>query len=63
MRWPEQVKTREELLAGLWGDNSPVESNVIDVHIANLRQKLEAGDRPRLIQTIRAVGYMLKTEE
>ena len=63
MRWPEQVKTREELLAGLWGDNSPVESNVIDVHIANLRQKLEAGDRPRLIQTIRAVGYMLKKEE
>jgi two-component system response regulator MprA len=63
MRSPEQVKTREELLAGLWGDNSPVESNVIDVHVANLRQKLEAGDRPRLIQTIRAVGYMLKKEE
>ncbi len=63
MRSPEQVQTREELLAGLWGDDSPVESNVIDVHVANLRQKLEAGGKPRLIRTIRAVGYMLKKEE
>ncbi len=63
MRSPEQVLTREELLAGLWGEDSPVESNVIDVHVANLRQKLEAGDRSRLIQTIRAVGYMLKKDE
>jgi two-component system response regulator MprA len=62
LRAPEQVLTREELLAGLWGEDSPVESNVVDVHVANLRQKLEAGGRPRLIQTIRAVGYMLKEE-
>jgi two-component system response regulator MprA len=62
MRFPEQVRTREELLRGLWGEDSPIESNVIDVHVANLRQKLEAGGRPRLIQTIRAVGYMLKKE-
>ncbi len=63
MRFPEQVLTREALLAGLWGEDSPVESNVVDVHVANLRQKLEAGDRPRLIRTIRAVGYMLKKDE
>jgi two-component system response regulator MprA len=62
MRFPEQVRTREELLGGLWGEDSPIESNVIDVHVANLRQKLEAGGRSRLIQTIRAVGYMLKKE-
>jgi len=62
MRSAEQVKTREELLTGLWGEDSPVESNVIDVHVANLRQKLEAGGRARLIQTIRGVGYMLKKE-
>ena len=62
VRFPEQVLTREELLAGLWGEGSPVESNVIDVHVANLRQKVETGGRPRLIQTIRAVGYMLKKE-
>jgi two-component system response regulator MprA len=63
MRSPEQVLTREALLAGLWGEDSPVESNVVDVHVANLRQKLEAGDRPRLIRTIRAVGFMLKKDE
>jgi two-component system response regulator MprA len=62
MRAAEQVKTREELLVGLWGEDSPVESNVIDVHIANLRQKLETGGQPRLVQTIRGVGYMLKKE-
>jgi len=62
MRAPEQVKTREELLVGLWGEDSPVESNVIDVHVANLRQKVEAGGRPRLVHTIRGVGYMLKKE-
>jgi two-component system response regulator MprA len=62
MRAPEQVKTREELLVGLWGEDSPVESNVIDVHVANLRQKVEAGGQPRLVQTIRGVGYMLKKE-
>ncbi len=63
MRSSEQVLTREELLAGLWGEDSPVESNVIDVHVANLRQKLETGGQPRLIRTIRAVGYMLKKDE
>jgi DNA-binding response OmpR family regulator len=36
---------------------------VVDVHVANLRRKLEAGGRMRLIQTIRGVGYVLKKEE
>ena len=63
LRSPEQVLTREELLAGFWGEDSPVESNVIDVHVGNLRQKLETGGRSRLIRTIRAVGYMLKKDE
>lgn len=62
MRSPEQVLTREDLLAGLWGEDSPVESNVVDAHVANLRQKVEAGGRTRLIQTIRGVGFMLKRE-
>jgi two-component system response regulator MprA len=62
MRSPEQVLTREMLLAGLWGEDSPVESNVVDAHVANLRQKLEASGQSRLIQTIRGVGFMLKRE-
>jgi two-component system response regulator MprA len=65
MRSPEQVLTRDEILAGLWGPESlveSIESNVVDVHVANLRRKLEEGGRMRLIQTIRGVGYMLKKE-
>jgi len=62
MRSPEQVLTREDILAAVWGEECPAESNVVDVHVANLRQKLESGSRPRLIQTIRGVGYMLREE-
>ena len=62
MRSPEQVLTREELVAGLWGEDSPVESDVIDVHVSNLRQKIEVGGRTRVIQTIRGVGYILREE-
>jgi DNA-binding response OmpR family regulator len=40
-----------------------VESNVVDVHVANLRHKMEAGGRPRLIQTVRGVGYVLRAGE
>ena len=60
---PEQVLTREEILMAIWGEEwLATDSNVVDVHIANLRQKLEAGGRPRLIRTVRGVGYMLKEE-
>jgi two-component system response regulator MprA len=63
MRAPEQVRTREELLLGLWGEDAAVEDHVVDVHVANLRQKLEAAGGPPLIRTIRGVGYILKQEE
>jgi two-component system response regulator MprA len=61
MRRPEHLVTRDDIMREL-GDDSPVESNVVDVHVANLRKKLEAGERPRVIQTIRGAGYMLRTE-
>jgi two-component system response regulator MprA len=60
MRHPEEVLDRDEITTALWGADSPVESNVIDVHVANLRQRLEEGGEPRLIQTVRGVGYTLK---
>jgi two-component system response regulator MprA len=63
MRAPEEVLTREQILAAAWGDEEAAESNVVDVHVASLRQKLEAGGRERLIQTIRGVGYILKQGE
>jgi len=57
---PGRVLTREDILNAVWGDDAKVESNVIDAHIANLRLKLESGDKPRLIHTVRGVGYVLK---
>jgi two-component system response regulator MprA len=63
LRHPGEVYTREELIVGLWGEDYPGESNVVDVHVANLRQKLEEGGRPRLIQTVRGVGYSLREGE
>jgi two-component system response regulator MprA len=60
MRSPGQVFTREDILATLWGDEwLGMESNVVDVHVANLREKLEARGRPRIIKTVRGVGYLL----
>ncbi len=57
---PGRVLTREDILNAVWGDDAKVESNVIDAHIANLRLKLESGHKPRLIHTVRGVGYVLK---
>jgi two-component system response regulator MprA len=63
MRHPEEVLDRDEIMTALWGEDSPVESNVVDVHVANLRQRLEENGEPRLIQTVRGVGYTLKSGE
>ncbi len=61
MRLPERVLSREEILTAVWEEEwAGAQSNLIDVHVAKLRQKLEAAGRPRLIQTVRAVGYMLR---
>lgn len=60
LRHPRQVLTRARLLEQVWGYAYLGGSNVIDVHIRALRDKLEAGGRSRLIQTIRGVGYALR---
>ena len=63
LRASEQVLTREDLLEAIWGEDSRfTESNVVDVHVANLRQKLESDGRARLIHTVRGVGYIMKEE-
>jgi two-component system, OmpR family, response regulator MprA len=62
LRSPRHVLTREQILERVWG-NSEVESNAVEVYIARLRDKLEAGNEPRLIQTIRGVGYSLREED
>lgn len=59
MRNPEAVLSREAVLLNVWGYQGG-ESNYLDVHVGHLREKLEAGGRPRLIQTVRAFGYALQ---
>jgi len=59
MRRPNQVVDREELLSHLWDFNYLSFSNVIDVHVKNLRKKLNGTDRENLIETVRGVGYRL----
>lgn len=60
LRHPRQVLTRDTLMEKVWGYDYSGESNVLEVYIGYLRQKLEAGGEPRLIQTVRGVGYVLK---
>lgn len=60
LKHPRQVLTREELMTKIWGYDYSGESNVLDVYIGYLRSKLEAGGEPRLIHTVRGVGYVLK---
>jgi two-component system response regulator MprA len=62
LRHPRQALTRELISDRVWGYGYDGESNVIDVCVKYLREKLEAGGEPRLIQTVRGVGYALREE-
>ena len=57
---PDTVMARERLLADAWGFASSVETNSVDVYVGYLRRKLEEGGEPRLIHTVRGVGYVLR---
>ena len=50
----------DRILERVWGNEASTESNVVDVHVMRLRQKLEAEGEPRLLQTIRGAGYSLR---
>lgn len=62
MRHPRQVLTREQILQEVWGYDFGGDDNVLEVYIGYLRKKTEAGGEPRLIQTVRGVGYVLREE-
>ncbi|HWQ15110.1 MAG TPA: response regulator transcription factor [Roseiflexaceae bacterium] len=62
MRHPQQVLTREVIYDRVWGYDFGGESNIIEVYVRYLRQKLEARGEPRLIHTVRGVGYILREE-
>jgi two-component system response regulator MprA len=61
LRHPRQVLSREQILQEVWGFDYLGDSNLVDVRIKYLRDKLEVGGRPRVIQTVRGAGYALRT--
>jgi two-component system, OmpR family, response regulator MprA len=59
---PRQVLTRSIIFERVWGYDFGLASNSLDVYIGYLRRKTETGGRPRLIHTVRGVGYALREE-
>lgn len=59
MRHPNQVVNREDLLNHLWDFNYAGFSNVVDVHVKNLRRKLGTEDSGSTLETVRGIGYRL----
>jgi two-component system response regulator MprA len=62
MQHPRQVLTRDVLYDRIWGYDFGGESNIIEVYVRYLRAKLEDAGEPRLLQTVRGVGYALREE-
>ncbi|MFE9258383.1 response regulator transcription factor [Streptomyces sp. NPDC006879] len=60
---PRQVLTREQILKHVWGFDFEPSSNSLDVYVMYLRRKTEAGGEPRLVHTVRGVGYVLRAGE
>jgi len=63
MAHPRQVLTREQILKAVWGFDFEPSSNSLDVYVMYLRRKTEAGGMPRLVHTVRGVGYALRAVE
>jgi two-component system response regulator PrrA len=55
-----QVLSRAQLLAQVWGYTWEVDSNSVDVFVGYLRKKMEAAGEPRLLHTVRGVGFVLR---
>jgi DNA-binding response OmpR family regulator len=62
MQHPRRVLTRAALMERVWGYDFGGNTNVLEVYVKQLRQKLEAGGEPRLIHTLRGTGYVLREE-
>ena len=63
MKKPEEVFTRDELLNTVWGYDYIGQTNTVDVFVRALRNKLDDEQHPRLIQTVRGVGYVLRAAD
>jgi DNA-binding response OmpR family regulator len=62
MRHPGRVLTRTMIAERVWDYSFDTSTNVIDVYVNYLRKKIDADHEPKLLQTVRGVGYVLKTE-
>jgi two-component system response regulator MprA len=62
MRHPRQVLTRGQIFEAVWGYDLGATSNALGVYIGYLRRKTEEGGEPRLVQTVRGVGYVLRED-
>jgi two-component system, OmpR family, response regulator MprA len=62
LRHPRQVLERSQILNEVWGYDFCGDDNVLEIYIGYLRKKMEAGNLPRLIHTVRGVGYVLREE-
>ena len=62
MRRRGAVVARNALIEGVWGHDREIEDNTLDAFVRLLRQKVDAGGRPRLIHTVRGVGYAVREE-
>ncbi|MEU3274805.1 response regulator transcription factor [Saccharomonospora sp. NPDC006951] len=60
MSYPKHVLTRSRILEEVWGYDFPTSGNALEVYVGYLRRKTEAGGEPRLIHTVRGVGYVLR---
>ena len=63
MRNPRQALTRSVIVEHVWGYDFGPTSNAIEVYIGYLRRKTEAGGAPRLLHTVRGVGYVLRAAD
>lgn len=62
MRNKNRVLTREILLDNVWGYNSEAETNIVDVYVRYIRNKLDKNEKEKYIQTVRGVGYVMRDE-
>jgi DNA-binding response OmpR family regulator len=60
VRHPGQVLSRDQLLSLVWGYTTDVETNVVDVFVGYVRRKLEEAGEPRILHTVRGVGWALR---
>nr|WP_281269690.1 response regulator transcription factor [Phytoactinopolyspora halophila] len=63
MRHPRHVLTRSRLYEGVWGCDLDGSTNSLDVYIGYLRKKLEVGGEPRMLHTVRGVGYTIRAPD